>query len=79
MCDWMLSNVTSQILILEQLIAHQHMTKFGPTVATVPPTVLVMWSKQLVSLEAQTISLIALRAKTTEIMSSRVFIAGGLD
>jgi hypothetical protein len=80
MCDWMLLNVNSQIAVLEQLLRHQHVTKVGPTTPPIlPPTVIAIWTVQLASLQAQQISLLALRAKATEIMSSRVFIAGGLD
>ena len=78
MCDWMLLQVNSQIQTVTALIAHFHETKLGPTTPPLPPA-LDIWTLQLVLLQAQQISLIALQSQLSSLMSSRVFISGGVD
>jgi len=78
MCDWMLLNVNSQIQILTTTMTHFHITSKGPTGPTLPPA-MVLWAEQLTSLQAQQISLLALRSQLSSLMSSRVFVSGGVD
>ena len=79
MCDWMLLNVNTQIQVLITLQTHIHTTKNGPTLLPIPPPASVLWAEQLLSLQASQISLLALRSQLSELMSSRVFVSGGVD
>lgn len=87
MCDWMLLGVNTQIQTLTTLIAfastHVHLGNLGkPTSPPIPATTapqIAAWREQLQSLQASQLSLIALRSQLSSLMSSRVFVSGGVD
>lgn len=78
MVDWMLLNVNTQIQMLTATISHFHFTKIGPTTPAFPPAAL-FWIEQLQSLYASQVSLLALRSQISSLMSSRVYVSGGVD
>jgi hypothetical protein len=84
LCDWMLTNVNSQIEVLTNLISfasgHKHIGNLkkptNPILdAALPPTPInvAAWTKQLVSLKASQISLTLLKMKINSNLSGRVF------
>ena len=79
MCEGMIANIDTQMAILKTVIAHQHMTKFGPTKPTFPPNILIEWGLQMAIMVKQRVGLMALQAQLNSLMSSRVFVSGGVD
>ena len=75
-CEWMLSNLDTQMEILTTLMAHKHLAKGVPTSPPMPPE-LVKMTKQLAELGKQRMGLMALRDQLNSLMSSRVFVSKG--
>lgn len=80
MCQLFIKNIDSQMKVLENLIKHQHTTKVGPTTEPfIPGSVLTEWKKELSNLGKQKAAMEEMRKNLNTLMSSRVFIAGGVD
>ena len=78
--DWMLLNVNSQIQMNITLLGHFHI-EFKPPFVSGPsfPPFLIAMAENLQSLYASQISLIVLQTQLSTLLSTRVFVSGGLD
>jgi hypothetical protein len=87
MVDWMLLNVNTQIQTLTTLIAfaelHVHLGNLAkptsPPIPLVTAVQIALWVEQLTSLKASQLSLLAHQSQLSSLMSSRVFVSGGVD
>ena len=78
LCDWMLLNVNSQMQTVGLIMAHFHTSP--KDIGNVPnPVFITLLAEQFASLQASQISLLALRSQLGTLMSSRVFVSGGVD
>lgn len=78
LAEFLLLQLNNQIYTLITNIIHWHIA-FPGTVLIAPPPALLLWADQLQSCFASQISLIGLQYQLPTIMSTRVFVAGGID
>lgn len=75
--DWMLSSLNGQIEMTIHLISHFHISLVGPTTPAIPAS--FFWLEHLQSLIASQVLLLGIRSQISANLSSRVFVAGGVD
>lgn len=79
LCKVLVANIDSQLAILNATISHFHIGNLGkPTSPPIAPA-LSQFQQQLPKLLAQKASLESLRNELTTLLSSRVFVTGGVD
>lgn len=75
----LIANIDSQIEILNATISHFHIGNLGKPTSPPQDPAASKWKQQLTKLQNQKASLEKLRVELTTLMSSRVFVMGGVD
>lgn len=79
LCKVLIANIDSQLIILNAIISHFHIGNLGRPTSPPAAPALPQFQQQLPKLLAQKQSLEKLRNDLTTLLSSRVFVTGGVD
>jgi hypothetical protein len=79
LCDVLVSNIDTQISMINTMLSHFHTGNLGkptsPPIGSAPSS----WSQNIAQLNEQKTKLLALKNNVTMLMSSRIFVTGGVD